>query len=714
MPYPHLPPPSEGTEYSTRTILREEYLTTGLFPIGAARHTLAELVRCPVLAIDFDLADFLHHAYSLADVSPRQIKEMLCSEPREEVEDLLAQHLGAIRATFERLEIVPTVITMSGYGYHVYLWTECGGHDIERMRAANRWLIRRINEHTGYALADASAKDAGTRLLRPPGTFNRKGEQPVEVLLIEQGDTLFTVPEQIPTGTTTASPFQGINGSQAANRQSFSETELVGSWRDQGYQTLSDLVAGELREGHNVRLQCPFHEGSSTDSAFLSCNDVGHPYLVCTSASDGLTYWDNDFVPPRQQAHVVAMLSTTARGGFRCSLTNIVAILTHDLRWAERVWFNERYHKDMLDDDPLRDSTIQEVRVWISDHYNFEPGKETTHDAIHLVASRNTRNPLTEWLDSLEWDGTNRASTWMERAFGCQESPYYKDVARKFLISACARAYEPGCKVDTVLMLIGAQGLGKSTLLATLAGPEWFDDTELNLNNKDCFMALARAWIYEVAELSSFKKSYAELVKGFISSRIDLYRQPYQRMVQEYPRHTVIVATSNNETPLSDPTGSRRYWPVSVKQRADLQWLERNRMQLWAEAAAAYQAGEQWHQTPAMEEEQRRVAEEFTDEDPLFGALVEWLERPNTSSLFTTTDVFRKALSGNKISNNRLGRLLRKCGAVPLKRRGLQRKWIKPGAEIPPDYEYQDLESALAHQETLNKVIPFASRAESD
>ena len=71
MPYPHLPPPSEGTEYSTRTILREEYLTTGLFPIGAARHTLAELVRCPVLAIDFDLADFLHHAYSLADVSPR-------------------------------------------------------------------------------------------------------------------------------------------------------------------------------------------------------------------------------------------------------------------------------------------------------------------------------------------------------------------------------------------------------------------------------------------------------------------------------------------------------------------------------------------------------------------------------------------------------------------------------------------------------------------
>mgnify|MGYP003147576456 FL=1 len=734
MSYPHLPPADEGTEYSSRSHNGEDYITTGLFPVGSPTHTKDDLVRCPVLAMDFDAVDYLHHQLGSDSPGVRELKGILTESPREEVDDLLAEHWEELSQMLERAELTPTVVVMSGYGYHVYFWTECGGGDIPRMKLAARWLIHSVNTAAGYALADTSASDAGTRLLRPPGSFNNKG-QPVEVRVTHSGGPLYRVPDDIPavvfdraTGSSSAgpesswdqsSPFAGINTAGPARRPNFSEVALLDNWTEQGYTTLRDLVDAELGEdGHRVRLQCPFHEGSSTDSAFLSRNDIGQPYLVCTSAQDGHTYWDGEFVPPMQQAAVVSVLQTNRDGNFRNNLFNTYHILTVDTRWQGRFWFNERSFVNMRDDRVYRDEDTFELRKWIGSHYNFEPNRQMMFDVIELICSENRRNPLVEWLDSLEWDGINRADTWMEKGIGCEESDYYRDVARKFLISCVARAYRPGCKVDTVLMLIGRQGLGKSTILRELAGPEWFDDTELNLNNKDAFMGLARAWIYEVAELASFKKSYAEKVKGFISSPVDLYRPPYKRTVQQFPRHTVIVATSNEDRPLTDPSGSRRYWPVEVTQYTNLEWLKRNRSQLWAEAVEAFRAGEQWHQTRAMEAEQRKIAEDrFTNEDPYLSVLANWLGRKG-DNIFTISDACTKALGNLTVSTNRVSRLLVQCGAAPLNRRqknGIRiREWVKPGIPLPEGRSYEDPESGSTHIDTLNKVIRLDVRVSED
>ena len=728
MEYLHLPPADDGTEYATRRIRGEDYLTTGLFPVGSGKHTHVELVRCPTLALDFDLADWLHESLGEDSPGPKGLKALFLESPREEVEALLTEQLSDIGDILERCELQPTCVVMSGYGYHVYFHTACGGWDLDRMKEAGRWLVHIVNTAAGYPAADPGAKDAGTRVLRAPGTYNRKGP-PVEVLLVSADGPNIRLPETLavpanspglgrdsaPDGST---PFSGIQSATGIQRRSYGEVLLKGV-HAQSYTTLRELVDAELghEEGHRIRLQCPFHEGSSTDSAFLCRNDEGQPYLVCTSQADGKTYWDDDWVPPRQQRQVVAALQVTAQGGFRNNLHNAHAVLTLDTRWAGRLWYDARKYANRLDNRPTTDEDAHLLRIWIGEHYNFEPSRQLMFDVIDLVCSENPRNKLTEWLDSLTWDGIPRVDTWMEVSLDCEKSDYYKDVSRKFMISACARAYAPGCKVDTVLMLIGNQGIGKSTVLRELAGRQWFDDTEFNLNNKDAFTVLAGAWIYEVAELSSFKKAYAEKVKGFISSAKDVYRPPYKRSVAEFPRQTVIVATSNEATPLSDPTGSRRYWPVKVPEVVNIQWVKKNRDQLWAEAVEAYKAGEQWHQTRAMEAEQRRVAEEFTSADPYEGVLAKWLERPMAEDLFSLTDVRMKALGGTLTGDNRLARILRGLGAAPLKRNrsdGRLRLWLKPGVPLPEGREYHDVAGEMVHQDSLNKVLEFAPRLELD
>jgi len=674
------------------------------------------------LALDFDLSDWFHKELGEDSPGVAEIKKTFYESPREEIQPLLDSHLEDILQAIEDAGFSePTYVIMSGYGHHVYWWTECGGVDIERMRKANRWLMQSINEIGGSAVADTAAKDIGTRLLRPPGSFNRKGQTPVEVVQVyetERADSSFRVPSVIPsvsfsqaTPTRPSNPFAGIGTAQGPQHTSFSTANLKGRWSGQ-YNTLRELVDAELTDTNRLRLQCPFHTGSCTDSAFLTRNNQGQPYLVCTSSSDGLTYWDSDWIPPRQQAQVVAVLTTTRQGGFRNSLENAVSVLTQDTRWAGRLWYNERSFFEMIDDRQLMDADVINARIWIQKHYGFEPGKNTMFDAFTSVVYQNRINPLTDWLDSLDWDGSARMDTWMENAFDCEESDYYRQVARKFLISAIARAYEPGCKVDTVLMLIGTQGLGKSTLLRTLTGDAWFGDTDLPLSNKDSYIMLARAWIYEIAELTSFKRADADKVKAFITSQVDSFRKPFERKTIDYPRHTCIVASSNNETPLNDPTGSRRFWPVYMHEYADLTWLKANREQLWAEAREAYKAGEVWHLSREMEKEQQRLAEErFTEEDPVKGVLVRWIERPGHET-FTLTDIYQKALAGASASSNRITRLLKELGAAPLKQsrenRLRIRYWLKPGSALPEGHEYRDLDTAQRHIRTLNNVIPLA------
>ena len=225
----------------------------------------------------------------------------------------------------------------------------------------------------------------------------------------------------------------------------------------------------------------------------------------------------------------------------------------------------------------------------------FSFGKDDVWDALKQIGQmEHSYHPVQQYLNGLTWDGIPRLNDVAKEYLGAEDD-LSAMLLRKWFISAVARALKPGEKVDTVLILVGEQGIRKSTFFKTLGG-EWFSDTSLDLHNKDSFGALRGAWIYEWPELETVQRARSQnLVKAFLSSTEDYYRPPYGRTLIRVPRSCVIVGTTNDSQFLTDPTGNRRYHPVEVTvDQIDQSKLAANREQLWAEAVVAYKNDEQW------------------------------------------------------------------------------------------------------------------------
>lgn len=294
----------------------------------------------------------------------------------------------------------------------------------------------------------------------------------------------------------------------------------------------------------------------------------------------------------------------TVKGGFKlqCDLVNAVTILTYDPRWAGILKYDEfgvtiRFTREPLwhpDDKPraplatVNDDAVNCLDNWFRRYWGLELAIEKIMQAVSIVAQRDAYNPLQNYLDSLTWDGTSRLDMWLSNYLGAENTRYTRTVGRKWLISAVARAYKPGCKADHVLILEGDQGRGKSTALSTLMpDASWFADTPIDIGNKDAYVSLRGKWIMELAELSSLRKADLDRAKAFFSSPKDTYRPPYGRVPQDFPRQCVFAGTVNLEQYLSDETGNRRFWPVKVG-AIQLEELAMDRDQIWAEAVSIY------------------------------------------------------------------------------------------------------------------------------
>jgi predicted P-loop ATPase len=195
------------------------------------------------------------------------------------------------------------------------------------------------------------------------------------------------------------------------------------------------------------------------------------------------------------------------------------------------------------------------------------------------------------------------------------EQQYVEEVGLKWMVSAVARAMQPGCKADGVLILEGAQGAFKSTSAKILAGLEFFGDNLPPMHTKDAASYVRGRWIIELAELANVSKAEVEIVKSFISRTEERFRPAYGRNEVSYPRQCVFMGSTNRTDYLRDDTGNRRFWPVQVG-RVNVKALEADRDQLWGEAVALYRAGETWWLSAAVE---RIAAQEQGDrmlEDP--------------------------------------------------------------------------------------------------
>ena len=217
---------------------------------------------------------------------------------------------------------------------------------------------------------------------------------------------------------------------------------------------------------------------------------------------------------------------------------------------------------------------------------------QTAAQAVEVVARERSFHPVHNYLDSLEWDGKPRLDTWLTEYVGATETPYTHSVGRSSLIGAVARIRNPGCKVDTVPIIEGRQGLGKSSAARILFDP-WFSDELADLGGKDAAMQTQGAWLIEISELDAMTRSEVSRIKAFVSRATDRFRPPYGARVIESPRSCVFWGTTNADSYLKDETGGRRFWPIKAG-RINVDGLAAVRDQLWAEADRLYGAGAAW------------------------------------------------------------------------------------------------------------------------
>jgi hypothetical protein len=238
-------------------------------------------------------------------------------------------------------------------------------------------------------------------------------------------------------------------------------------------------------------------------------------------------------------------------------------------------------------------------------------------------------HPIRQYLDSLKWDGQERIESLFEAGIlGVSAEDENEDLYRAYLkawfVAAVARQMRPGCKMDTALVLQGAQGLGKSSFFrALLPEDRWFCDSMASLD-KDARLQLVRSWIFEWSELESVRRTEAGQVKAFLSAQDDDVRPPYAREHVRRSRSCIIVGTTNDEQFLSDTTGSRRYWVIPV-QSIDKDEVERLRDHLWAEALHLYRQGEKWWLSKELEARQQKNNETYLTLGPWEGAISDWL-----------------------------------------------------------------------------------------
>jgi putative DNA primase/helicase len=345
-------------------------------------------------------------------------------------------------------------------------------------------------------------------------------------------------------------------------------------------------------------------------------------------------------------------LDRTEGGMIKPHVANLETILLNDPRWDGVLAYCDFSYRIMMRKKPpiegvggeWTDADAARLRAWFHRSYKMPPpARSEISDAILIASQRHRFHPVREYLNTLRWDQTPRLNHWLSDVFEASETKeYLAPIGKKFLIGAVARVMRPGCKMDTVLILEGEQGKGKSTAVSILFG-DWFSDAPIPIGEKDAYQVIQGVWGAELAELDSLNKAETTAAKAFFSQRRDRYRPSYGQNAQDFPRQTVCIGTTNQDEYLKDYSGNRRYWPVKCRQ-VDTDWLKSNRDQLWAEAYALYQLGESWWVSNEIE---RSLIEDQQDHrlqrDPWEEKLTEFLTA-NSSQYFSANQLLEDGI----------------------------------------------------------------------
>ena len=433
----------------------------------------------------------------------------------------------------------------------------------------------------------------------------------------------------------------------------FAKTHGDGGSEEGGAAKLGMTVPGEIGKGERnntiFKLACSLQSKGLSDSAILAaameenaakCDPPLPSSEVRKTVKSALDYAKGDAENPEK---IKVALTLNDKGKPHQSITNAKKVLERDDRLAGRFKFNTiAYTKtvtlpvpwdDGVGERPVEDWDYIGLASYMERKYGLM-SKGKAEDAMIEVAMHNKYNPVTEWLDSLEWDGVPRIDTLLPCFLGTDMSDYNVAVMRLFMQGAVARAYSPGTKFDYMPVLIGPQGLGKSYFLRKLGHcSDWYQDNMNTVEGDKACEKLRGMWIVEMAELLATKRQKdVESVKAFVTSQVDIFRPAYGKETQIRPRACVFAGTTNSPQFLTDTTGNRRFLPVECGVHESPMSLfapeaDEYFEQAWAEAVHARRT-----ECPPLVLDDRLLKyaidkqEQYMEDDPRIGIIQDYLD----------------------------------------------------------------------------------------
>jgi len=288
----------------------------------------------------------------------------------------------------------------------------------------------------------------------------------------------------------------------------------------------------------------------------------------------------------------------------KASLYTCAKILENFPPFENRIWWNSFSHRPYFGNEELQDFHLSKIGILIDDFWSVTIPKKIILEAYYYIAQKNERNPLRELIEKNPWNPEKEKSnidTWLIDYFGVEDTPLHRAYSRKFVIGAIGRAIfstlKNPVKFDVSILIYGGQGLFKSTGIAALSPrEEWFGDLAFDMSNPDkAFYATQGKFIYELKEMARRPKD-KRVEKGYLDTKIDAVRLPYQSCVTRVPRTCVFIGSTNRMDLLNDSSGSRRFWPVCACTNPNIQKvrykkLRERALDIWREALYYYKKG---------------------------------------------------------------------------------------------------------------------------
>lgn len=471
-----------------------------------------------------------------------------------------------------------------------------------------------------------------------------------------------------------------------------SKEDLITHWRSFGRAT-TPVTAASLR----VDAPAEAEEFPIVTEAMVATTVQVAPAVKSAGGAPEMRDVDPDAV-----REVARLVRRDKQGMALATLPNITSILGHATLCSTRIAYDS-FQDAMIcapvDRDEwrqLKDTDFTALRMWLETSMAFLPvSKEMVRDAVYYIGEQHEVDTAIVWLQSLQWDGVERIERFFPRYFGTADTAYERHVGLYTWTAAAGRVLDPGCQADMIPILVGAQGVGKSQGIKAMApDPQHYVEIRLDDKEDDTSRRMRGALIGELAELRGLRTTDIERIKAFVTRTHEKWTPKFKEFAITFPRRLVMIGTSNDDDFLTDEE-NRRWLPMRVT-KGDVEAIKRDRLQLWAEAAARWkQSGIQWERAQSMAVEKHA---EFEAADVWEPEIRQWLEEANWPEVVRLHDVLLQAVG---LDTRKINRTDERRGARIMKRCGYDRRTMRVNGRVQKAWALIEDTSTIDYEDEL-------------